>query len=154
MLLQLSPVLLAGLVELVPVGYIPHRLDVQRIHHVGAAPVHATVVEKEIDFIVIAHRGSDLLQEGFELLLVERIVLNLVCENSMAFAYGGTYGLGWLLASAVFDDDILVRPGPCLLLVPTCLEDALVGKDEMTSLLEDLVDFISKLNSHLGVLSV
>ena len=72
----------------------------------------------------------------------------------MTFADGGTYGLSWLLTSAVFDDDILIRSGPCLLLVPTCLENALVGKDEMPSLLKDLVDSISQLNSHLGVLSV
>ena len=55
LLLQLCPVLLAGLVELITVGYVPHWLDVQRIHHVGAAPVHATVVKEEIDLVVVAH---------------------------------------------------------------------------------------------------
>ena len=116
--------------------------------------MHATVIKEEMDFVVIAHGGSDFFQEGFKLLLVEGIVLNLVSENSMAFTDGGTYGLGWLLASAVFDDDVLVWPGPCLLLVTTRLEDALIGEDEVTSVLEDLVDSISQLNSHLGVLSV
>ena len=72
----------------------------------------------------------------------------------MAFTYGGTNGLSWLLTSTVFDNDVLVWPGPCLLLVATCLEDALVGKDEVPSVLNDLVDSISKLNTHLSILSV
>ena len=55
MLLQLSPVLLAGLVELIPIRNIPDWFDVERLHHLGAAPVNSTVVKEEIDLVVIAH---------------------------------------------------------------------------------------------------
>ena len=52
-LLQLRPVLLAGFIELVLVWNVPYRLDVQPIHLLSAATVDATVVEEEIEPIIV-----------------------------------------------------------------------------------------------------
>ena len=46
LLLQLGPILLAGLVELVPIGHVPERLDVEGLYHLAAGPMDATVVEE------------------------------------------------------------------------------------------------------------
>ena len=72
----------------------------------------------------------------------------------MAFADGGTNCLGWLLTSTVLDGDILIWPRPCLSLETTGLKDALIGEDQMPIVLEDLVDLVSQIDGHLGVLSI
>ena len=45
-LLQLRPVLLAGLIELVLVWNVPYRLDVQPSHLLSAASVNATIIQE------------------------------------------------------------------------------------------------------------
>ena len=75
-LLQLCPVLFAGFIELVLVRYVPYRLDVQPLHLLSAAAVDATVVEEEIEPIIVASRCSYLPEERLELLLVEAIIFN------------------------------------------------------------------------------
>ena len=53
-LLQLSPVLLACLIELVFVGHVPDHLDVELLHLFSAASVDATVIEEKVELVVIA----------------------------------------------------------------------------------------------------
>ena len=72
----------------------------------------------------------------------------------MAFADGCTNCLTWLLPSSILNDHILVRASPSLLLVASGLEDALIGKDEVATIFEDLVNLVSKLDGHVGVLLV
>ena len=72
----------------------------------------------------------------------------------MAFADSGTHCLGWLLASTVFDGDILIWSRPCLPLETTRFKDTLIGEDQMPIVLEDLVDLVSQIDGHLGVLPI
>ena len=97
---------------------------------------------------------SYLPQKRLKLLLVERIVLDLICEESMALADGCTYRLSRLLPSPILDNYILVRSRPCLTLVPSGFEDALIGEDEVAALLNDLVNFVPKLDSLLSVFTI
>lgn len=91
--------------------------------------MNTTVVEEEIDLIIVANRCSDLLQEGVELLLIERVVLDLIGKDLMTLADGSTYCLAGLITSTILNCDIFVWAGPCLILVASGLEDALIGKD-------------------------
>ena len=77
-LLQLRPILLAGFVELVLVWNVPDGLDVEPSHLLSAAAVDATIVEEEIELIIVASRCSYLPEEGLELLLVEGVVFDLI----------------------------------------------------------------------------
>ena len=78
LLLQLSPVLLAGFVKLIFVRHVPDRFNFQRIHQLSARFVDATVVQEKMDLLVITQRGSDLLQEGRKLLFIEGVVFYLI----------------------------------------------------------------------------
>ena len=53
-LLQLCPVLLTGLVELVFIGHVPDYFDVEPLHLFSAASVDATVIEEKVELVVIA----------------------------------------------------------------------------------------------------
>ena len=137
------------------VWHIPDRLDVELLHPLSAAPVDATVVEEEVELLLVgARRRPDLLQEGVELLLVEGVVLDLVGEDPVARADGSAHGLARLLPSTVLDDHVLVRARPRLLLVASGLEDALVDKDEVAAIADDLVHLLPQLDGQLGVLLV
>ena len=72
----------------------------------------------------------------------------------MAFADGCTNCLAGLLPSSILNDHILVRASPSLLLVASGLEDALIGKDEVATIFDDLVNLVSKLDGQVGVLLV
>ena len=72
----------------------------------------------------------------------------------MAFADGCTNCLTWLLPSSILNDHILVRASPSLLLVASSLEDTLIGKDEVATIFDDLVNLVSKLDGQVGVLLV
>ena len=72
----------------------------------------------------------------------------------MAFADGCTNCLARLLPSSILNDHILVRASPSLLLVASGLEDALIGKDEVATIFDDLVNLVSKLDGQVGVLLV
>ena len=53
-LFELCPVLLAGIVELELVGHVPDRLDVQPRHLCRAAPMNATVVQEQVELVLVA----------------------------------------------------------------------------------------------------
>ena len=53
-LLKLSPILLAGLVELVFIGHVPDYLDVELLHLLSTASVDATIVKEKVELVVIA----------------------------------------------------------------------------------------------------
>ena len=72
----------------------------------------------------------------------------------MAFADGCTNCLAGLLPSSILHDHILVRASPSLLLVASGLEYALIGKDEVATIFDDLVNLVSKLDGQVGVLLV
>ena len=72
----------------------------------------------------------------------------------MAFTDGCTNCLAGLLPSSILYDHILVRASPSLLLVASSLEDALIGKDEVATIFDDLVNLVSKLDGQVGVLLV
>ena len=72
----------------------------------------------------------------------------------MAFADGCTNCLAGLLPSSILNDHILVRASPSLLLVASGLEDALIGKDEVTTFADDLVHLLPQLDGQVGVLLV
>ena len=72
----------------------------------------------------------------------------------MAFTDCSTHSLGRLLASAIFNGDILVRSRPSLLLVTTSFEDALVSENKMATILSDLINTVSQLNGHVSILLV
>ena len=72
----------------------------------------------------------------------------------MAFADGCTNCLAGLLPSSILNDHILVRASPSLLLVASGLEDALIGKDEVTTLAYYLVHLLPQLDGQIGVLLV
>ena len=150
-LLQLSPVLLAGLVELVFIGHVPDYLDVELLHLLSAASVDATVIQEKVELVVVASRCSHLLQERHELLLIEGVVLDLIVEDTMALAYGCTNCLSRLISSTILNNDILVRARPSLLLVASGLEDTLIGKDEVATVADDLVDLVPQLDGLVGI---
>ena len=72
----------------------------------------------------------------------------------MTFADCCTYCLAGLLACAILHRDILVRARPCLLLVASGFEDALIGEDEVAAFTNDLVDLVPQLDGQVGVLLV
>ena len=72
----------------------------------------------------------------------------------MAFADGCTNCLTWLITSSILHDHILVRASPSLLLVASSLEDALIGKDEVAAVFDDLVHLIPQLDGQVGILLV
>ena len=72
----------------------------------------------------------------------------------MAFADSSTHCLAWLITSSILHDHILVRASPSLLLVSSGLEDALIGKDEVATIFDDLVNLVSKLDGQVGILLV
>ena len=150
-LLQLSPVLLTSLVELVFVGHIPDRLDVELLHLFFAASVDATIIKEKVELVVTARRCSHLLQERHKLILIEGVVLDLIVEDTMALADSCTNCLARLLPSSVLNYDILVRARPSLLLVASGLEDAFVGKYEVAAIADDLIHLVSQLDSLVSI---
>ena len=72
----------------------------------------------------------------------------------MAFADGCTNCLTWLITSSILHDHILVRASPSLLLVASSLEDALIGKDEVAAVFDDLVHLLPQLDGQVGILLV
>ena len=114
----------------------------------------ATVVEEEIEPVLVAGRCPHLPQEGLELLLVEGVVLGYVREQTVALADGRANCLAGLLACAILHRDVLVWGRPSLLLVASGLEDALIGEDEVAAVLDDLVDLLPQLDRQVGVLLV
>ena len=116
--------------------------------------MNTTVVEEEVNLFVVAHRCSDLLQEGVELLLVEGVVFDLIGEYLMTLAHSCTYGLAGLITSTILNCDIFVWARPCLLLVASSLEDALIGKDEVAAVFDDLVHLLPQLDGQVGILLV
>ena len=72
----------------------------------------------------------------------------------MAFADGCTNCLAGLITSSILHNQIFIWASPSLLLVASGLEDALIGKDEMTTLADDLVHLLPQLDGQVGVLLV
>ena len=72
----------------------------------------------------------------------------------MALADSSTHCLAGLITSTILHDHILVRASPSLLLIASGLEDALIGKDEVATIFDDLVYLVSKLDGQVGVLLV
>ena len=72
----------------------------------------------------------------------------------MTLADSSTHCLAGLITSTILHDHILVRASPSLLLIASGLEDALIGKDEVAALADDLVHLLPQLDGQLGVLLV
>lgn len=72
----------------------------------------------------------------------------------MAFADGSAYCLARLLTSSILYCNVLVRARPSLLLVGSGLEDAFIGKDEVATIANDLVDLVSQFDGHVSILLV
>ena len=72
----------------------------------------------------------------------------------MALADGCTNCLTWLITSSILHDHILVWASQSLLLVASGLEYALIGKNEVATIFDDLVHLVSKLDGQVGVLLV
>ena len=72
----------------------------------------------------------------------------------MALADCRTHCLCWLLTSSILYCHVLIRARPCLFLVASGLEDTFVGEDEMATVADDLVDLVSQLDGHVGILLV
>ena len=69
----------------------------------------------------------------------------------MALAYGCTNCLSRLISSTILNYDILIRARPSLLLVASGLEDTLIGKDEVATVADDLVDLVPQLDGLVGI---
>ena len=72
----------------------------------------------------------------------------------MTLADSSTHCLAGLITSTILHDHILVRASPSLFLIASGLEDALIGKDEVATIFDDLVYLVSKLDGQVGVLLV
>ena len=72
----------------------------------------------------------------------------------MALADGCTHCLAGLITSSILHNHIFIWASPSLLLVASGLEDALIGKDEVATIFDDLVNLVSKLDGQVGVLLV
>ena len=69
----------------------------------------------------------------------------------MALTDSRAYCLSRLIPCAVLHNDILVRARPSLLLVASGLEDTLIGKDEVATVADDLVDLVPQLDGLVGI---
>ena len=92
-----------------------------------------------------------MLQERHELILIVGVVLDLIVEDTVALTDSRAYCLSRLIPCAVLHNDILVRARPSLLLVASRLEDTLIGKDEMATVTDDLVDPVPQLDGIVGI---
>ena len=69
----------------------------------------------------------------------------------MTLADSRAYCLSRLISSTVLHYDVLVWARPSLLLVASGLEDTLIGKDEVATVTDDLVDLVSQLDGLVGI---
>ena len=72
----------------------------------------------------------------------------------MTFADSSADCLAGLFPSTIFYLDILIWARPSMLLIPSCLENAFIGEDEMATILYYLVDLIPKLYGLNGIFLV
>jgi len=114
----------------------------------------ATVVQEQIELVLVSRRRSDFSQEVLELRLVEGEFLDLIREDPVALADGSTYRLAGLIPCPILHGNVFVRARPSGLLVASGLEDALVGEDEVATIADDLVHLLSQLDGLVGVLLV
>jgi len=72
----------------------------------------------------------------------------------MALTDSCTNCLAGLIPSSILHSNIFVRTRPCLLLVASRLEYALIGEDEVATIADDLIHLVSQLDGLVGVLFV
>ena len=69
----------------------------------------------------------------------------------MALADSCTNRLSWLISSTIFNYNILVRARPSLILVASSFEDAFIGKDEVATIVDDLIHLVSQLDGLVSI---
>ena len=140
---EVSPVFLAGVVVLRPIGHVPDWFYVELSIGLCSwfAMMNGAVVQEEVDLLV-STGTSDIFQEALKLLTIEAIILNGIGEKAMAGADCCTQSLARLVACGVSQDDVLTSRTPSRHLKPSGLEDAFVSKNQVALLVQDLLDVL------------
>ena len=110
MALQQSPILLHCLIVLKAVCNVPDRHNSELIHgHLDFGPaMEPSIVKEEVDSFVPAG-GSELFEERNKFVPIDAVVLDHIGQEMMTRTNRSTDCLAWLIACAVFYNNILTN---------------------------------------------